>query len=414
LNTWFDGLAGARLFAIVAIPLFAAYLLTATWTTATFNDTYTNALSAWNLGTRATFSMDEHAELVDYHGWNAWIVHSGDKVVSMYPPGVTVVAAPLYAIWPVDAQTVIVPADEIPWGLPQAELAYPLPPPAPAVVAAAATTAAAIGFLAVSFSILGASGRAALAGAYLAGLGTAAWSVASDQLWQHGPAMMWIALGLVLSARRPVASGLAWGAAILTRPPVAVMAAAVGLMAAWKSRSWRPAFQIGAGACGGLALYLAYNAVMFGEATIGGGYGSSFATRSLAVPGIDFVGNLFLAGFSPYRGLFVWSPFLLLLLPGLRRGWQSAPGWVRGGAVGGLVYLLLQYKANRYSGGFAFPTYRYPLEGITAMAPLLFLSYREWVASRPRAQLAFLGLALLSAAMHLLGAIDLTPLYVAG
>ncbi len=82
--------------------------------------------------------------------------------------------------------------------------------------------------------------------------------------------------------------------------------------------------------------------------------------------------------FDLRRGFLVWSPFLLVLLPGLPAGWRAAPAWVRSAAVGGLVYLLLQYGANRFSGGDGHFTYRYPLEMLTAASPLLVLSARHW------------------------------------
>lgn len=402
-----------RLFLAVAAPLFAVYLLTATWGTPTINDTYTNTLSAWNLGTEGSFYLRHHEQLIEYRGWKAWVVDAGDTAVSMYPPGVSLIAAPLYALWPEPATPVTFDADRIPWGLPRVDLTYLEPPPAPAVLAAAGSTAAAAGILAVVALGLGASRRSALGAGYLAGLGTAAWAVASDQLWQHGPAMLWIMAGLALAARRPLASGSAWALAILTRPPVALIAAAVGLTRGWQERNWRPVFLIGTGAGAGLLAYLFYNLIVFGELSVGGGYGTGFQERSLAAPGSDYLENLFQAGFSLHRGLFIWSPFLLVLIPGLRAAWRAAPAWVRGGAIGGLLYLLVQYKANRYTGGFAFPTYRYPLEGLTAMAPLLYLSYSEWVARRPRAQLGFVALALLSVSLQFLGAIDLVPLLVA-
>jgi hypothetical protein len=50
---------------------------------------------------------------------------------------------------------------------------------------------------------------------------------------------------------------------------------------------------------------------------------------------------------------------------------------VRGAAIGGLIYLLLQYKMNRYLPEFI--PYRYPLEALVASAPLWFASYFYWL-----------------------------------
>jgi alpha-1,2-mannosyltransferase len=217
--------------------------------------------------------------------------------------------------------------------------------------------------------------------------------------------MMWIALALVLSERHTIAPGFAFGAAVLTRPPTALIAAATGIYRSWKEHSLRPILGIGAGALIGLALFVAYNNHVFGSASISAGYGTGFEEQALSGDPIAYAKNTFLGAFSATRGFLLWSPFLLVLLPGLRAAWKAAPSWVRGSALGGLVYLLVQYKANRFSGGGGFFTYRYPLEALTAAAPLLYLSYREWVASRVLATKAFAVMSSVSVVAHGLGAV---------
>ena len=94
---------------------------------------------------------------------------------------------------------------------------------------------------------------------------------------------------------------------------------------------------------------------------------------------MNYFGNVALALVHPVRGLLVYSPFLIFLIPGLPAAWRKAPGWVQGSAIGGVLYLLFQLKANRYSGGDSFWGYRYPLEALAAAGPLLLLSYTEWL-----------------------------------
>ncbi len=239
-----------------------------------------------------------------------------------------------------------------------------------------------MGLLAVAFLRISGAPAMALGAAYVAGLGTSAWPVASAELWQHGPAMAWIALALVMEERHMLGSGLAFGAAILTRPPLAVIAATTGLFRSVRERSLRPAMLIGAGALVGLLAYVAYTWWVFGDPSISGGYGSGFQDRVVSGFGYRYFRTLFDAAFSQEVGIFVWSPFLLVLVPGIRMGWRASPSWARGSLLGGLLYLLVQYKANRATGG-TFLGYRYPLEALVAAAPVLFLSYREWVAHRP-------------------------------
>ena len=406
-RSWQDrlgGLGDGRFFLLIAGPLLAVFLVTATYSQPDHIDAFTNVLTAWELGTDGDFLLDEHEHLADpdYYRNVAWVVPAGDSAASQYPPGTALLAAPLYAVWPEDAELVTIGSTARP-DLPRAEILRP--PLGPAAITASWVVAAAIGLLGVVFRRLGGGSRMALIAAYVAGLGTSAWSVAADQLWQHGPGMLWIALAAVLAERHTLASGFAYGAAVLTRPPTALIAATTGLYRAWRDRSLRPALLVGIGAIVGLGLFMAYNNLIFGSPSLSAGYGPGFQDQALSGDLVAYAKNIFLGAFSATRGFLIWSPFLLVLIPGLRAAWKAAPAWVRGSALGGLLYLLIQYKANRYSGGAGFFAYRYPLEALTAAAPLLYLSYKEWVAPRPKASRVFEFTAKASFVMHAVGAL---------
>ena len=413
LSAAIDGISNRRFLLVAAAPLLVIYLLTATWSTPVNKDTLTNALSAWTLGTEGSFYLVEHEEFVDIGGWG-WIVPARDSATSQYPPGAALLAAPLYAVWPADADVLaVVDEDGSPVLTDAGEpLSGRVPPIAPATLVAGLTTATAMGLLALVLRRLADRDALALAAAYVGGLATAAWPVASDQLWQHGPGMMWIALGLLLSDAHVLGSGFAYGAAVLTRPPVALVPAAVGLFRGIAARSLRPVAMVGVGAITGLAIFIGYNLFVFGDASLSAGYGSTFQDNVFSGGdgggiGTSYPMSLLGAAFSPERGLFVYSPFLLVLLAGLRSGWRAAPDWARGAALGGLLYLLLQYKANRYSGGTYFLTYRYPLEALMAAAPVLFLSYSRWVAARPFRQKLFIAAVAISGFLHALAAVEI-------
>jgi hypothetical protein len=223
--------------------------------------------------------------------------------------------------------------------------------------------------------------REAWTAAWIAALGTSAWSVASATLFVHGPAMLWIALGVYLSSqRRYWGSGLAFGAAVLTRPHTAVIPAAVGLGIGTYTRDLRPILRIGLASALGVVALLAYNFWVFEKLSIVAGYGEVFAQRLVAPARWFFLKNIFGGLFHPLQGFLILSPFLLLLLPGLARAWRHSDPWVRGAAVGGLVYLLLQFKMNRYDPENS-TLYRYPLEALTASAPLWFAAYLHWLKS---------------------------------
>ena len=105
-----------------------------------------------------------------------------------------------------------------------------------------------MGLVAATIPYAGGSRYQAVIAGYVGGLATTMWAVASDALWQHGPASMWIALAIFLVARSHLAwAGVAFGAAVLTRPHLALVAAALGLFLILTRKSIVPALKIGAG-----------------------------------------------------------------------------------------------------------------------------------------------------------------------
>jgi alpha-1,2-mannosyltransferase len=77
---------------------------------------------------------------------------------------------------------------------------------------------------------------------------------------------------------------------------------------------------------------------------------------------------------APDRGVLVWTPIVLLLLPALVRSWGSLPDWSRSLLVGGLLYTVTQAGMMTFTGGFGFYGYRYGLEFLACATPALALS----------------------------------------
>jgi len=208
--------------------------------------------------------------------------------------------------------------------------------------------------------------------------GTTTWVISSQALWQHGLAELLMVGALLLltgpfTPSRAVAAGLLCGLIAANRPPDAVLAAGLGLYALWWARprdrsihtppvtvpdaspaaappaagsgipgqpetgrppasGWAGLLLLAAGAALPLGLVLAYNLEVAGS--IAGGYG---------LPGkATFFQHPLLAGiagqlFSPTRGLFVFSPFLLFLLflPLRLRDGPGVSGARAGGRAGG-------------------------------------------------------------------------------
>lgn len=370
--------------AVLGLGTFLLYLLTASYTVQSI-DTVSTYIPAWQLAHHGTLSVDRFADP------DLWFVHAHGRLVSNRFPGAILLATPFYLL--LDHSSA--------------------PLPLVANLTAAVATAGAVCALHALLHRV-ADGRTALLGALLMAVGTPTWEVSGSALWTHGPAQLWLLLGLLAVAHeRLLLAGPAFGAAVLTRPHLAVVPAVLGAAVAVRARSSRPALQLGLGSAAGVLGLLLYDRVLYGGWTLGGDYGSRLAgggssTAQLHLGGVGpraFVVGLFGTLVSPARGVLVLSPFLVLLLPGLPAAWRAGPPWARAAALGGLVYLACQLWLDEFSGGYGFPGYRVPLEPLTLTAPLLALSHAAWTARRRWRRRAFVLAAAVSVAVQALGAV---------
>lgn len=154
--------------------------------------------------------------------------------------------------------------------------------------------------------------------------GTTTWVISSQGLWQHGMAELLVIGALLLltapcTAPRALAAGLLCGLIAGNRPPDVVLAAALGAYGLfWAGRR---AALLAAGVALPVGLVLLYNLGVAGH--IAGGYGR------VGKPGFfqhDLLSGLGGLLFSPTRGLFVFSPFLLFLV----LAWRHLPRGVCG------------------------------------------------------------------------------------
>jgi hypothetical protein len=143
-------------------------------------------------------------------------------------------------------------------------------------------------------------------------LGSNLWMTASQTLWQHGPAALALTLALLLlmparpSHRRLVLAGLAAAVTVACRPTAAVFAVAIALGVGWRRPRDLPWF-LAAASPVALAL-TAYNWWFFGS--LRGGYHELSWGTTPAVVLSALRGTLV----SPNRGLFVFSPWVVLAL----------------------------------------------------------------------------------------------------
>ncbi len=141
--------------------------------------------------------------------------------------------------------------------------------------------------------------------------GTTTWVISSQALWQHGlPQLAIVAVLLLLTgpvgSARVVLAGLLCGLIAASRPPDAVLAAGLGIFGLWwAGRRW-PLLAISAlfPAC----LTLAYNLLVAGHWT--GAYAAVDHPGSYNQDMLEGIAGLL---FSPLRGLFIFSPFLLFV-----------------------------------------------------------------------------------------------------
>ena len=358
------------------------YVLTAAYRQQSI-DTISTYIPAWQLATHGNLTVDHFADP------QLWFVHSHGRLVSNRFPGAVLFATPFYFL------------------LDHSDRPLPLV----GNLAAATATAAAVTALFLLLSRM-ANRRTALAGALLVAFGTPTWAVSGHALWTHGPAQLCLLLALLaLASGHPLLAGLALGGAVLTRPHLVLVAAAVALALTWRHRSVRPALPLALGSGAGVIALLIYNRLLYGGWTVLGAYSSPAAGAGTStvrsglggVGPVAFLQNIAGALVSPGRGVLVLTPFVLLLLPGLPAAWRSSPSWARQAAGGGLLYLAAQLWWDDFWGGYGFFSYRLPLETLTLAAPVLLLAYQGWTAQRPWRRRSFTALVAVSVGFQALG-----------
>ena len=360
---------------VLFLCVFALYFATAPrdrWA----SDPLFHALTAQQLATHGSVFLSEEADLTDPSAdlAGSWIMRGRGGLVSIYPPGTALVAAPAYALAGESTTLLAVQLTET------TGLVVRAPPLTPATIVSAATTAIAVAAIFFLLLTAGGTSREALGGALVFAFATGAWSVSSQRLWAHGPAMMWLALGLCWrQTRHNNLSGFSEIAVVITRPPTVLIGATRALSKVIRTRRLLPVLPEIAWLTIGVLILAAYNIAVVGSNPILGGYASASNVR-ITNPDVRWwIGNLGGALFDPRRGLLTISPFILCLLPGIRSAWRSADPWIKDAALGGLFYFLFHNLAHNFIGGDGYFGYRYPLEALIVAGPLLFCSYRAWV-----------------------------------
>lgn len=352
-------------------------------------DTVAAPYVAWSLVRHGSFDLRAYPNLQPYLYRGGPIrVRADGAWVSMRPPGSALAAVPFVAGFAIAHDQPLRDVNMQQLG----KLAG-----AVSVAAAAALFFVVCGRMAPS---------AAWPATLLFALGTCLYSVASQSLWMHGPAVFWLCAALYFLIGRGdiprdhLAAGFALGCAVLTRPSVAFFAVAtIGafvLLRRWRGLGWL--------ALGGLApaiLLLQYNSRQFGHALLGGYEGENWMERP---PWWLGLGGLLIA---PSRGLLVYSPALVLAPLGawilLRQRWAASDAtravlltWL-GAAIATWVFYGRFFD---WLGGFSYGP-RYLTETMPVLCLLFALAFERLRAGWPRRAAA--ALVALSVAVHAVG-----------
>lgn len=284
-----------------------------------------------------------------------------DHVCSVFPPGTAILAFPFFAPLVLSGE----PPDQLALLLGVGK------------IVAALLEALATVFLIAAMSRI-ATERWAFTLGLLYLLATAVRTVSSQALWQHGAVHLLVAAALLVFVRywtwAPVSgpaiflAGAALGFATVVRQTSIVFAIAGFLLLLVSRRSWGP---FGFGVLFGLAPLVAYNLAAFGS-PLEQGYG----LKPFATPVLEGLYGLL---FSPSRGLFVYSPFLLFAVPPLLGAWLSrdsvAPLW-RGFGLPCVALVVGYAMYDEWWGGRVFGA-----RFLSDLLPVLFLVL---AASPPR------------------------------
>ncbi len=349
-------------------PLVAAFM--ATPSRPQSFDTYGTRYLAVSLAERGDFDLDEWPEQLEIVKPAYWVHRHEGHLYNAYPPGAALFAAPLWPLF---------------------RLAGFHAKAAP--VYALAKTAAALA-VALAAAVLHAAlrrhglARAAAPVAFAFALASGNLALASQDLWQHGPAELGLAIAvwaLAERGRRDAAwLGFGLGLAALMRPMLLSVAAVTAMVWLARHRDRRSLAALAIGMAAPLLVGAACNLAVFG--TLVGGYsrelrGSIWQGKPL----VALAGN----AFSPSRGVLVFSPWLLALFPGVVLALRRAPALAATLLAPLAVFFAIVGLRVEWWAGHGYGP-RYPLDVLPYLTFLAALAVEAALTAAPRAALAVL------------------------
>lgn len=370
------------------------------------DDAYSASLESWRIAVTHRpwldgFDFNAMARVINPAAVQAFVhANPASHLVAFRSPGVVLASIPAY--WLHGGGTS--PAD------------YST---APGNVTAALLTAAAMAllFAAVRRRI---GVRVALATVLILAFATPMWSVSANWIFTHAITVFGIA-GMAWAADRDRwwLVGLFGGIGLLGRLHVAITVAVVGIGVAIWRRDWRVAYRTGIPSAALLGLGSLWSRWLYGSWVPSGGYGAGPAHRLVSGtvgdgPAIGHgvasrLTNQLGLWVAPDRGLLIWTPAILLLLPALVRSWRKLPDWSRVLLCGGVAYALVQGQIDGFTGGDGFWGYRLMLEPLTCAVPALAFSAKAMGTGARRVLPWLAGVMLAAIAVGAIDPLNLTP-----
>ena len=315
-------------------------------------DVWSADFGSWHLGTTGNPWIEGiRIPLLDQNPLrHEWVLQTHDHTVIGRSPGVIAAAVPAYWLSGSDTFTTT-----------------------PGGLSAAVLTAAAVTLLFGALRSRLTVAQAAV-GALVFGFATPVWTVAANGMWPHTLTVLGICgMAWAASGNRWWWAGFFGGLTLWGRLHAALIVAMLGLLVGLRRRSPAVVLRVGSVSAVFLALISVWTRWMYGTWNPTASYDTSPFTDYASQHRLSLVNQL---GFwvSPDRGIFVWTPVTLLLLPALLRSWRGLPDWSRSLVWGGLAYTVLQGVLNTFWGGDVFYGYRLGLEMLACAAPALAFS----------------------------------------
>jgi hypothetical protein len=337
------------------------------------------------------FDLDEFSFL--YAGEMPWFLQRiNGRVVSAYPPWAGVLATPVYLLPVLGGLSA-----QSPWVHILEKLS--------------ATLITALSVVLLLFAMRQLTNeKIAWLIAIVYAFGTSSFSSSSQALWQHGPSQLFLTLTLyclVKSLEQPrfaTYAGLALGSAIMCRPSNVIMVIPIAAYVLFRQRHQFVGFCLAA--FPPFLAFLTYNMIYNGSAvSTGFAIGIIDPSRLRALGAHLFKTPLHegLAGvlFSPSRGLFIYSPILVLACIGIVVVWKDFKrALLKYLSFVPLLTILLAAKwINWWGGGSYGPRL---LADITPFLCLYLYPPLERAHSRPLLKYAIACLVALSIGLHAL------------